>query len=67
MKQFKKIMAQSHTQNRDCLHGLYTDRQIYLSCLSSSMQPIEDEKVYFYRNISFTFAGTGYRLSLIHI
>ncbi|MFG6356798.1 MAG: hypothetical protein K1W26_08260 [Acetatifactor sp.] len=61
MKQFKKIMAQSHTQNRDCLHGLYTDRQIYLSCLSSSMQPIEDEKVYFYRNISFTFAGTGYR------
>lgn len=61
MNQFKKIMAQSHTRNKDCLHELYTDRQIYISSLSSSQQPIEDEKVYFYRNISFSFAGTGFR------
>ncbi len=61
MNQFKKIMAQSHTQNKDCLHKLYTDRQIYISCISSSMQPIEDEKIYHYREISFTFAGTGFR------
>lgn len=61
MNQFKKIMAQSHTQNKDCLHRLYTDRWIYNSHISSSQQPIEDEKIYYYRGISFTFAGTGFR------
>lgn len=61
MKQFKKIMAQSHTQKKDCLHRLYTDRQIYISSLSSSEQPIENEKLYDYRGISFTLAGTGFR------
>ncbi len=61
MNQFKKIMAQSHTQNKDCLHKLYTDRQIYISSLSSSQQPIEDEKIYIYRGISFNFVGTGFR------
>ncbi|MBD5530457.1 MAG: ATPase [Lachnospiraceae bacterium] len=61
MNEFKKIMTQSHTQNKDCLHKLYTDKQIYISKLSSSEQPIEDEKIFYYRGISFTFAGTGFR------
>ncbi|MCM1118088.1 MAG: ABC-ATPase domain-containing protein [bacterium] len=61
MKEFKKIMAQSHTQNKDCLHYLYTDKQVYISSLSSSEQPIEDAKIYEYRGISFTLEGTGFR------
>lgn len=61
MNHFKKIMAQSHTQNKDCLHKLYTDRQIYISTLRSSEQPVEDEKIFHYRGISFSFAGTGFR------
>lgn len=61
MKEFKKIMAQSHTQNKNCLHYLYTDKQVYISSLSSSEQPIEDAKIYEYRGISFTLEGTGFR------
>lgn len=61
MNHFKKIMAQSHMQNKECLHKLYTDRQIYISTLSSSEQPVEDEKIFHYRDLSFSFAGTGFR------
>ena len=61
MNQFKKIMAQSHMQNKEGLHQLYTDRQIYISSISSSQQPVEDEKIFFYREVSFSFAGTGFR------
>lgn len=61
MNHFKKIMAQSHMQNKECLHWLYTDRQIYFSSISSSQQPVEDEKIFHYREISFSFAGTGFR------
>lgn len=61
MNHFKKIMTQSHIQNKECLHQLYTDRQIYISWMSSSEQPVEDEKIFYYREISFSFAGTGFR------
>lgn len=61
MNHFKKIMTQSHMQNKECLHMLYTDRQIYISSVSSSMQPVEDEKIFHYREVSFSFAGTGFR------
>lgn len=61
MNNFKKIMMQSHMQSKDCLHKLYTDKQIYISAVSSSQQPIEDEKIFYYRDISFAFAGTGFR------
>lgn len=61
MNHFKKIMTQNHMQNKECLHMLYTDRQIYISSVSSSMQPVEDEKLFHYREVSFSFAGTGFR------
>lgn len=61
MKNFKQLMYQYHEQNKMSLHHLYTDRQIYYSSISSSEQPIEDEKLFSYRAITFQFAGTGIR------
>ncbi len=61
MNKFKSIMTAGHTQNKEYLHKLYTDRQVYISSVCSSEQPVEDEKRFFYRNISFQFAGTGFR------
>lgn len=61
MKNFKKIMSACHTQNKTCLHDLYTDRQVYYSSVSSSEQPVEDEKIYDYRSVPFQFTGTGFR------
>lgn len=61
MKTFKRLMSTYHTQNKTILHNLYTDRQVYYSSVSSFDQPIEDEKVFHHRTISFRFAGTGFR------
>lgn len=61
MKNFKQFMNQYHGQNKTSLHGLYTDRQVYYSSLSSSEQPVENEKLFRYRAITFQFAGTGFR------
>ncbi len=61
MRNFKKFMTVYHTQNKTCLHDLYTDRQVYYSSLSSFEQPVEDEKLYCYRSVSFQFTGTGFR------
>ena len=61
MRNFKKFMTTYHTQNKTCLHDLYTDRQVYYSSLSSFEQPVEDEKLYCYRSVSFQFTGTGFR------
>ncbi len=61
MRNFKKFMTAYHTQNKTCLHDLYTDRQVYYSSLSSFEQPVEDEKLYCYRSVSFQFTGTGFR------
>lgn len=61
MRNFKKFMTAYRTQNKTCLHDLYTDRQVYYSSLSSFEQPVEDEKLYCYRSVSFQFTGTGFR------
>lgn len=61
MNKFKKIMAESHTQKKDCLHKIYTDKQVYISSVRSSAQPVEDEKIFYYRDVSFSFTGTGFR------
>ncbi len=61
MKKFKNMMESYHTRNRACLHDLYTDKQIYYSSVSSSCQPVEDEKIFDYRTLSFQFTGTGFR------
>ena len=57
MKNFKQLMYQYHEQNKMSLYHLYTDRQIYYSSISSSEQPIEDEKLFRYRAITFPDAG----------
>lgn len=61
MNKFKDICMQGHTQRKAYLHNLYTDRQVYISSLSSSEQPIEEEKLFVYRGVSFQFYGTGFR------
>ncbi len=61
LNQFKKLMMSFHTQEKSCLNRLYIDKQIYLSSVSSSEQPIEEEKIYLYRDLSFQFMGTGFR------
>lgn len=61
MNKFKHIVLGGHTQRKEYLHKLYTDRQVYISSMSSSSQPIEEEKIFGYRNITFDFEGTGYR------
>lgn len=61
MNKFKHIVLGGHTQRKEYLHKLYTDRQVYISSMSSSSQPIEEEKIFGYRDITFDFEGTGYR------
>ena len=51
-----------HTQDKQYLHNLYTDKFVYISSISSSQQPVENEKIFGYRGISFQFAGTGFRV-----
>ena len=61
MNQFKKLMMSFHTQEKSCLNRLYIDKQIYLSSVRSSEQPVEEEKIYVYKDLSFQFMGTGFR------
>ena len=61
MNKFKSICTDIHTQNKKFLHNIYTDRQINRSSVKSSEQPIEDEKIFQYREVTFRFAGTGFR------
>lgn len=61
MNKFKKLIISGHTQRKEYLQKLYTDRQEYISSISSSMQPVEDEKTFSYNDLSFSFQGTGYR------
>lgn len=61
MNKLKKILMSGHTQKKEYLHRLYTDRQVCLSSASSSEQPIEEEKRFWYRDISFQFEGAVYR------
>ncbi len=61
MNKFNRIMKSLHTQNKQLLNQLYTDRQVYISSVSSSNQPVEDEKIFLHRGLSFQFSGTGFR------
>jgi len=49
-------------QEKSCLNRLYVDKQVYFSSVMSSEQPVEEEKIYFYRELSFQFMGTGLRI-----
>lgn len=61
MRQCKKILLSGHTKNKEYLHRLYTDKQVYVSSLSSSKQPVAEEKRFLYQDLSFLFEGMGYR------
>ena len=61
MNNFKRIMLSNHTQEKSCLNRLYTDKQVYISSVRSTAQPVEEEKIYHYRELSFRFMGTDYR------
>lgn len=61
MRKFKDLMMEYHTKNRDFLHNLYTDKQVHYSSVCSSEQPVEDEKIFEYRGLSFQFTGAGFR------
>ena len=61
MNKFNHIVLGGHTQRKEYLHKLYTDRQVHISSMSSSSQPIEEEKIFGYRDITFDFEGSGYR------
>ena len=61
MNQFKKQMMSFHMQEKNCLNRLYIDKQIYLSSVRSSERPVEEEKIYVYKDLSFQFMGTGFR------
>ena len=52
MNKFKSICTDVHTLNKRHLHYIYTDRQTGI---------IEDEKIFQYREVTFRFAGTGFR------
>ncbi len=61
MNKFKSILIGLHGENKAKLRWLYVDRHIYIESVSSSGQPIEDEKVYTFHDLRFRFAGTGMR------
>lgn len=52
MNLFRKIMTQIHTRSKEYLRSLYTDR---------TDRPLADETVFYYRDIFFSFTGTGFR------
>lgn len=70
MNKFKRLILSGHTQRKEYLQKLYTDRQVYISSISSSMQPVEEEKIFSFNGLTFRFEGTGYRTiekMIIHV
>jgi hypothetical protein len=61
MNKLKNLLYQSHGNNKDRLHQLYHDKHIYDSHVRSSDQKIEDEKVFYYKELTLRFRGTGFR------
>jgi len=62
LNKFKDICTKEHLERKEHLHNLYTDKQVYISSISSSDQPVEDEKIFDYRGLRFQFCGTGFRV-----
>lgn len=61
MKQFKSILLDLHGENKGMLRKIYVDKHVYIESCSSSEQPIEDERIFSYRDLAFRFVGTGMR------
>ncbi len=63
MNKFKSILMKLHGENKEKLNKIYVDRQVYISSVRSSEQPVEEERTFKYRGLSFSFSGTGFRCS----
>lgn len=61
MNKLKGLLYQSHGYNKERLHQLYHDKHFYDSHANSSDQFIEDEKVFYYKELALRFRGTGFR------
>ena len=61
MNRFKKILLSLHGENKDKLGRIYQDKQVYISSIRSSAQPVEEARIFSYRGFSFWFCGTGKR------
>lgn len=61
MNKFKKIVLSLHGENKEKLGRIYQDKQVYISSVSSSEQPIEEERVFTWQRLSFWLEGTGLR------
>ncbi len=55
LKRFKKIILEMQAQNKSCLNWLYVDR------FTKNPDLAEDEKVFSYGSLLFSFMGTGHR------
>ncbi len=61
MNKLKGILLKLHGENKSKLRWLYVDKQIHIESVCSSEQPIEDERLFRYHELSFQFTGTGMR------
>lgn len=61
MNKFKKIVLSLHGENKEKLGRIYQDKQVYISSVSSSEQPIEEERIFTWQRLSFWLEGTGLR------
>lgn len=61
MNRFKKILLPLHGENKERLGRIYQDKQVYISSVRSSAQPIEEARIFYFDMLSFWFSGTGIR------
>ncbi len=61
MNHLKSILAELHGKNKELLWQIYLDRHVWIKRISSSEQPVEEERVFSYHGLDFQFVGTGSR------
>lgn len=61
MNRFKKILLSLHGEKKDNLGKIYQDKQVYISSVRSSAQPVEEARIFSYGGLSFWLCGTGRR------
>lgn len=52
MNRFKKILLSLHGEKKDNLGKIYQDKQVYISSVRSSAQPVEEARIFSYGNLS---------------
>ncbi len=61
MNHLKSILAELHGKNKKLLWQIYLDRHVWIEGISSSEQPVEEERIFSYHGLDFQFVGTGSR------